>query len=178
MFCIAKNHRYTHNLTCMNILVSACLLGFDIKYNGTNNAHCLDSSKFERLKKMANIIPFCPEIYGGLTTPRSPCEISGEQVLSKDNEDKTAPYKKGAAQALIAAKMFNCKYALLKENSPSCGSDQIYDGTFSHTLIKGSGITASLFLENGIKIFGESRLDDLIEAVRLAKAPQQLSFEF
>ncbi len=168
-----------HNLFLgMNILVSACLLGFDVKYDGTNNAHVLDSQKFERLKKMVNIIPFCPEIFGGLSTPRTPCEIKNDKVINRDGQDKTQEFKAGSNQALKAAQLFNCSYALLKENSPSCGSNTIYDGTFSHTKKTGSGITARLFLENNIKVFNENQLDELIEAVRLAKAPMQLSFNF
>ena len=162
----------------MNILLSACLLGFNVKYDGTSNGHLLDSQKFERLKKMVNIIPFCPEAFGGLECPRTPCEIQNGRVISETGEDKTKEYQKGAEEALKAAKMFNCQYALLKENSPSCGHSKIYDGSFSHTKISGSGITAALLEQNGIKIFGETELDDLIEAVRLAKAPLQLSLGF
>lgn len=162
----------------MNILVSACLLGFDVKYSSKNNSHLIDPQKLERIQKMANIIPFCPEIYGGLETPRPSCEIKEDKVLTKDGQDRTEAYKKGAGQALMAARLFKCTHALLKEKSPSCGTGIIYDGSFTHTEKEGDGVTAALLRENNIKLYGESQIDELIEAIRLAKAPQQLSFEF
>lgn len=162
----------------MNILVSACLLGFNVKYDGTNNSHLLENSKLDRLKKMVNIIPFCPEASGGLPCPRTPCEIQNGRVISETGEDKTKEYQKGAEEALKAAKMFNCPFALLKESSPSCGHGTIYDGTFSHRKTEGNGITASLLKTNNIRIYGETEIDDLLEAVRLAKAPMQLSLGF
>ena len=112
----------------MNILVSACLLGFDVKYDGGNNGSILPEETFERLKKIANIIPVCAECMGGLSCPRSPCEISGEKVIDSQGNDRTLQFKKGAQQVLKAAKMFGCSFALLKERSPSCGSGKIYDG--------------------------------------------------
>lgn len=162
----------------MNILISACLLGFDVKYDGTNNSHLLDPLKLERLKKMTNLIPVCPESWGGLECPRQPCERSGEKVITSTGEDKTVQFTKGANQVLKLARMFNCQYALLKENSPSCGAGKIYDGSFTHTLVAGDGVTAELLDQNDIKIFGESKLDELLEAVRLAKMPLQLTFTF
>ncbi|MGI5058923.1 DUF523 domain-containing protein [Treponema pectinovorum] len=162
----------------MNILVSACLLGFDVRYDGTNNAHLIPKEKIERLKKMVGIIPICPECFGGLECPRIPCEIKDKKVVDQEGNDKTDFFVRGAMQALKAAKMFNCPYALFKEKSPSCGFGKIYDGSFSHSLKDGSGITAALLAENGLKIFGESQIDFLIEKIRLAKSPNQLSFDF
>ena len=74
--------------------------------------------------------------------------------------------------------MFGCSFALLKEKSPSCGSGKIYDGSFSHKIIDGNGITTDLLLKNGIKVFGETQIEELFESLRLAKAPLQLSFAF
>ena len=162
----------------MNILVSACLLGFDVKYDGGNNGAILPEETFERLKKIANIIPGCAECMGGLSCPRSPCEISGEKVIDSQGNDRTLQFKKGAQQVLKAAKMFGCSFALLKERSPSCGSGKIYDGSFSHKIIDGNGITTDLLLKNGIKVFGETQIEELFESLRLAKAPLQLSFAF
>lgn len=150
----------------MNILVSACLLAFNVKYDGKNNAHFLDEKKLLTLKKMANLIPICPEVYGGLSTPRIPCEILNMRVINKDGEDKTLNFEAGAKEALKAAKMFNCSYALLKEKSPSCGFESIYDGTFTHTLVKKNGVTAELLHSNNIKVFGESRIDELIQTIK------------
>lgn len=150
----------------MKILVSACLLGFDVKYDGGNNGGLLPPETLEHLKKSAVLIPVCPESFGGLSCPRSPCEISGGRVLNSDGEDKTDFFKKGALQTLKAAKMFDCSLALLKEKSPSCGAKKIYDGTFTHTLTEGNGITADLLQKNGIKIFGESQVEELLSALQ------------
>lgn len=137
------------------ILVSACLLGIDCKYSGDNNLN-------ERvLSYIADkeVIPICPEILGGLSTPRPPSEIIGERVMNDENKDVTREYQKGAEEALKLAKLFNVKKALLKAKSPSCGCGKIYDGTFSRTLIDGDGITTRLFKENGIEVITEIDLD-------------------
>lgn len=145
----------------MNILVSACLLGVACRYDGK-------SKPVEAVVKLLdkyNLIPFCPEIYGGLTTPRLPSEIVGDRVLHSNGTDVTAQYKKGAEEALRLAKLYNCKYAILKEKSPSCGKGKIYSGNFDRTLIDGDGITTRLLTENGIKVLGESEIDFLTEDV-------------
>ena len=108
-----------------------------------------------------NLIPVCPEILGGLPTPRPPCEISDGRVVTQSGENKTVEYERGADEVLRLAKLFNCRLAILKENSPSCGSGKIYDGTFSHALTDGDGITASLLKANGIRVVGESELAGL-----------------
>ena len=130
------------------ILVSACLLGVNCKYNGGNNA----SEEVDEFLKNYEIIPICPEIMGGLTTPRVASEQKGDKVITQDGKDVTTQYKKGAEECLFLAKKYNVKKALLKLRSPSCGYGQVYDGTFSHTLINKNGVTAQLLLENGIEI--------------------------
>ena len=130
------------------ILVSACLLGVNCKYNGSNNA----SEDVDEFLKDYELIPICPEIMGGLTTPRVAAEQKGEKVITQDGKDVTKQYRKGAEECLFLAKKYDVKKALLKLRSPSCGYGQVYDGTFSHTLINKNGITAQLFLENGIEI--------------------------
>ena len=142
----------------MNVLVSACLLGVACRYDGK-------SKPVESVVKLADkftLIPFCPEVYGGLTTPRLPSEIVGEKVLHNDGTDVTAQYKKGAEEALRIAKLYNCKYAILKEKSPSCGKGKIYSGNFDRTLVDGDGITTRLLTENGITVLGESEIDNII----------------
>jgi len=109
------------------------------------------------------LIPVCPEVIGGLPTPRVPAERIGDRVLTKDGRDVTAEYQKGAQEALKLAQMTGCTHALLKERSPSCGCGEIYDGTFSGTKVPGDGVTTALFKENNIQVFGESRLAELIE---------------
>ena len=130
------------------ILVSACLLGVNCKYNGGNNF----SDEVMEFLKDYEIIPICPEIMGGLTTPRSASEISGNKVINNEGIDVTDNFKKGAVEALKLAKLLGVKKALLKRKSPSCGSGEIYDGTFSGTLISGDGITAKLLKENDIEV--------------------------
>lgn len=139
----------------MKILVSACLLGIDCKYNGKNNKN----EKVIELLKDHDLIPVCPEIMGGLQTPRTPSEIHQDQVITKDGRNVTKQYQKGAEETLKIAKLYNCKNAILKEKSPSCGCGKIYDGTFTGTLIDGDGITAKLLKDHGIKITGETNLN-------------------
>lgn len=135
-----------------NILVSACLLGINCKYNGKNNRN----EKVLKLAEKHTLIPVCPEQLGGLTTPREPSERCGDKVVSKCGGDVTENYRKGAEEALRLAEIFGCKKAILKEKSPSCGFGRIYDGTFSGTLVGGSGVTAQLLCESGIEVVGEN----------------------
>ena len=112
------------------------------------------------------LVPVCPEILGGLPTPRTPSERQGERVMSKTGADVTAAYQKGAEEALRLARLFGCRKALLKERSPSCGRRQIYDGSFSGRLIPGDGVTARLLEQEGIAVFGESQLQQLLETLK------------
>ncbi len=135
-----------------NILVSACLLGADCKYNGKNNRN----ENVLRLMEKHTLIPVCPEQLGGLSTPREPSEKSGGRVISKSGADVTENYKKGADEVLKIARLYGCKRAVLKAKSPSCGSGKVYDGTFSGTLIDGDGVTAQLLKQNGIEVQNEN----------------------
>lgn len=141
----------------MNILVSACLLGVHCRYDGNG----VMQEGLEKLSKKHNLIPVCPEIFGGLATPRDPAERIGECIITKNGEDVTAQYTKGAEEILQLCKFYDCHYAILKERSPSCGYGRIYDGTFSGTLIEGNGVTAQLLAEHGVEILGESRIKEL-----------------
>ena len=130
------------------ILVSSCLLGLNCKYDGGNNY----SNEIDAFLKNYDVIPICPEIMGGLPTPRVASERLGDKVITKDGKDVTEQYKKGAEETLFLAKKYDVKKALLKLRSPSCGSEKIYDGTFTHTVIDGDGVTAELLKNNGIEI--------------------------
>jgi len=141
----------------MNVLISACLLGTRCRYNGSGKY----DPRVEQLMEKHCLIPVCPEIYGGLPTPRDPSERVGDKVVSKNGQDVTGAFQRGAEEALALAKLFHCKYAILKERSPSCGHGEIYDGTFSGTLTLGGGVTAELLELCGIKVFGESQIEDL-----------------
>lgn len=137
-----------------NILISACLLGVACRYDGKS----VPLPAAIRLKDKYNLIPVCPEILGGLPTPRLPCEIQSGRVIRSDSEDMTSAYKRGAAEALKLAKLFDCEIAVLKERSPSCGCGKIYDGSFSSLLTNGDGITSALLKQNGVTVFGESEI--------------------
>ena len=135
----------------MKIMVSACLLGDNCKYNGGNNYN-LELSEF---LKDYDVIKVCPEMLGGLSVPRVPAEILNGNVINKEGIDITNNYVEGAKKTLSIALENDIKVAILKKNSPSCGMGMIYDGTFSHTLVSGDGIAAKLLKENGIRILNE-----------------------
>lgn len=137
-------------------MISACLLGVNCKYDGGNNR--LPDETIGKLVSQYELIPVCPECYGGLTTPRTPSERLGDRVVSKTGVDVTAQFNKGAEAALYLARLFNVKTAILKANSPSCGIGTIYDGTFTGTLAGGDGVTAELLKTHGIKIMNENAL--------------------
>ncbi len=136
-----------------NLLISACLLGFECKYSGGSNK--LPDERIARLREEYRLIPVCPESAGGLPTPRDPSERLGDKVLSSAGRDVTAQFQKGAQTALCLARRYGCKKALLKRNSPSCGGEYIYDGSFTGALIPGEGLTAELLRAEGIEISGE-----------------------
>jgi len=140
------------------LLVSSCFAGYNTKYNGKNN-------KLEMIEKLSTkykLIYVCPEVVGGLSIPRNPSEILGDKVISNKGVDVTNEYNKGANCALYLVKKYNITKALLKESSPSCGSNTVYDGTFSGTKIKGMGVTASLLTKHGVKIYSENNIEELL----------------
>lgn len=147
------------------ILVSACLLGINCKYNGENNKN----EEVENFLKDKKFIIACPEQLGGMTTPREPSEIvrldgydviNGKtSVINNQRLDVTKKFKKGAEETLKIAKLYNCKEAILKEGSPSCGTNYIYDGTFTGKKKNGVGVTTALLRESGIKVISEKELD-------------------
>lgn len=137
-------------------IISSCLIGVNCRYDGGNNK--LPDEKLAELREKYELIPVCPECYGGLTTPRVPSERRDGGVYSKVGVDVTAEFAKGADAALYLAKLLGAELAILKENSPSCGSGTIYDGTFSGTLTEGDGVTAELLKKQGITVIGESKI--------------------
>lgn len=145
------------------ILCSACLLGVKCRYDGQGKPN----EKVIGLLSKEILIPVCPEQLGGLSTPRTPAEITGQgglvldgktKVMTKTGGDVTENFVRGAEEALRIAKVFGARKAILKQKSPSCGCGKIYDGTFSDKLVAGDGVAAALLKRNGIKVISEENL--------------------
>jgi len=146
------------------ILISACLLGQPVRYDGKRKA--IVDDRIQLWLKQGRLIAVCPEVAGGLTIPRAPAEIqSNGQIITEQNKDVTLAFQNGALAALQLAKQHQCNLALLKANSPSCGSGKTYDGSFSQHLIERDGISAKLLKENGIQVFSEFQLDELAQCL-------------
>lgn len=157
-FCTAKNLEILEILyynESMSILVSACLLGTPCRYDGASKP----CAAVQNLANKVPLIPVCPEVLGGLPTPRVPCEITGGHVIDANGCDKTAAYQSGARKALQIAQENGCTVAILKEKSPSCGCGLIHNGRFDGGLVHGNGITAQLLLDNGITVYGETKIE-------------------
>lgn len=145
-----------------NVIVSTCLFGIPCRYDGKS---VVDETLIKKISAVCHPIPFCPEVYGGLTTPRDPAERIGDKVVSNKGKDVTEEYMRGAEECLRLAKMMGCEYALLKSRSPSCGKGTIYDGTFSGKLTGGDGVTAELLMKNGIRVFDSDHAEALLKAL-------------
>lgn len=144
----------------MNILISACLLGIPCKYSGGANT-C--PALVEAVQAGAqHFVPVCPEVYGGLPTPRPPAERRGDKVFAKTGQEVTGAFARGAAAALQLARLTGCTAAILKANSPSCGYGQIYDGSFTGQKCPGHGLTAALLMANGIAVYNEENFAALL----------------
>ena len=144
------------------IIVSACLAGVKCRYDGNDNL----VPEIKELVFSGKAIALCPEELGGLSTPRTPCEIVKKDdqllIVSKDQIDCTKEFRLGAEKVAEIAKILDCKVAILKANSPSCGYGMIYDGTFSGNKVKGSGLTAKLLHKNGIQIKNEENYHTIL----------------
>lgn len=132
-------------------MVSACLAGTPCRYDGRSNLRPEIAALVER----GEAVPVCPEVLGGLPTPRTPSERKGESVVSATGDDVTGAFAAGAEAALYIAEECGCSAAVLKARSPSCGCGRIYDGTFTHTLIDGDGLFAALLRKKGFQLFTE-----------------------
>ncbi|MFZ5352435.1 MAG: DUF523 domain-containing protein [Bacillota bacterium] len=151
----------------MKLLVSACLLGINCKYNGENNSN----EKLISFLENHEVIPVCPEQLGGLTTPRLPAEITscdGEAVLKgnarvadKSGRDVTREFLAGADETLKIARLCKCEAAIMKARSPSCGCGEIYDGSHSKNVKSGNGVCTQLLLNNGIKVYTDENYEEL-----------------
>ena len=131
------------------------MAGFNCRYNGSNK----ECEKVVKLVQNGEAIPVCPEQLGGLMTPRQAAEGPKDgKILTEDGTDYTAEFIKGAKETLLICQKYNCKKAILKSCSPSCGSNQIYDGNFNGTLISGDGVTAKMLKENDIEVISEKEI--------------------
>ena len=139
----------------MKYFVSMCLAGVCCRYDGKSNKN----DAVIKLVQSGDAVMACPEQLGGLSTPRLPCEVvstnTARHAINSAGENLDIRFMLGAQQALNIAKMFGAQAAILKSRSPSCGAGHIYDGTFTHKLTEGNGITAQLFMDNGIKVYTE-----------------------
>ena len=150
------------------LLISACLLGQRVRYDGGG---------FDPVQLLLDwqskgrLVVVCPEVAGGLPTPRPPAEIpggqgalvlAGEQVVVTDQgEDVSAAFIRGAEQALALVRKHRIRYALLKARSPSCGNVENYDGSFSGVRVSGEGVTAAALRQAGVRVFNEEQLGEL-----------------
>lgn len=148
-------------MTVSKILVSACLLGDKVRYDGAGKP-CLELLSFLKNKNI-EVHKLCPEMLGGLPVPRIPAEIDEhtDKVLNKSGTDVSKQFLLGAESTLKYCQNNEIKIAVLKSKSPSCGKDRIYDGTFSGRLRDGAGCTARLLMQNGIDVFDETELEKL-----------------
>ena len=135
--------------------VSACLLGHNVRYDGTNKIN----NELITLIEGNEIIPICPEVLAGLSTPRTPFELVNNRAITIDNKDITNQLLSGSNIAL--EKVLDCDFVILKTKSPSCGYKKIYDGSFSSKLIEGNGVFTNLLISNKIKVFSEEDFDEI-----------------
>ncbi len=142
------------------ILVSSCLLGEKVRYDG--NGKQLINNELAKWIAQGRVVSFCPEVAGGLPIPRDAAEIARNgKVLTASLEDVTPQFQLGAKKALLTCVEHNIKFALLKEGSPSCGRNFIYNGLHQNIKIKGMGLTAQLLEQNGIQVFSEEQINSL-----------------
>ena len=148
------------------ILISACLVGQPVRYDGQSKES--QNPTLNRWHEEGRLVPVCPEVSSGLPVPRPAAEIAGladevligrDLVKTENDEDVSRFFTSGAQHALILCRQQNIRVAILKENSPSCGSTQVYDGSFSAKLITGIGVTTAILRQNGITVFSEHEID-------------------
>jgi len=148
------------------ILVSACLLGYPVRYDGKSTP-LKNLAWLQQLQQQNRIVIICPEQEGGLPTPRDPAERQQDKVITITGQDVTQEFDTGAQKALDLCQQHDIKIALLKANSPSCGNQQIYNGQFNNTLIAGQGMTAELLSKHGIKVYSELEIEQLMQAIKI-----------
>ncbi len=157
------------------ILVSACFLGHKVRYDGQHSL--LEHPQIKKWQEEGRIVHFCPEMAGGLPTPRLPAEITSRHpvmVVNIEGEDVTPQFLHGAELAVEKVKETGACCALLKSRSPSCGNRETYNGKFNDTLTPGSGVTASELQRHGIPVFNEREIGQLIEFIEMQETPEEI----
>ena len=154
------------------VLVSRCLLGHRVRYDGGASGPYAQLAQWQ---DEGRVIALCPEVAGGLPTPRAAAEIPGGQgvevlagkasVITTEGEDVTEAFVSGAQQALALVERHGIRIAILKANSPSCGNRLTYDGSFSGTKVEGQGVTAALLSRAGVQVFSELELEEAAKAL-------------
>ena len=148
------------------ILVSACLLGEKCTYKGGDNAQ----SYLQELNAFYDLVPFCCEVEGGLSIPRLPSEIKGNSVINAEGKDVTHFFREGVYKASAIVSYLGIHLAILKENSPSCGSHHVYDGTFKGRLVNGQGLLARELTRIGVRVMNEEEGLAFLENLKKQKA--------
>jgi uncharacterized protein YbbK (DUF523 family) len=156
------------------VLISACLLGDKVRYDGGDSK--IFSEYLDLWEKDGRLVPICPEVEGNLGVPRLPAEIQNgdgidvlhgrSKIINQKGVDVTQNFLEGAKQTLELVRINHIKIAVLKSLSPSCGSGEIYDGSFSSQLKEGDGITTALLKENGLKVFTENQLEEAHKVIK------------
>ena len=143
------------------ILISQCFLGDKVRYDG--EAKALVHPLMTLWQQQQRFISICPEVAGGLSVPRAPAEMNPKsgRIITQTGNNVTEQFKSGAKKALAICQKHQIRFALLKESSPSCGSNFIYDGSFSNAKIAGQGLTSQLLISAGIRVFSEDNLEEL-----------------
>ncbi len=141
------------------ILISACLVGDKTRYDEKSNYNPLVKTLMERYE----LVPFCPEVEGGLSTPREPSEIVKDKVFMKDGKNVTRNFMKGAELAWNICNYLGIDIAILKDGSPSCGVHEVYNGKFENKKIKGKGITTAYLMSKGVRVISENELEDFVK---------------
>ena len=160
------------------VLVSACLMGRRVRYDG--RAKTIGDSVVARWREEGRLVVHCPEIAGGLPVPRPPAEIEPgataadvlagrARILTPEGEDVTGHFVSGARAALATAREHGVEVAVLKESSPSCGSREVYDGTFGGHKLAGAGVTAQLLRDHGVAVFNEHEVAEAAEYLGAAE---------
>lgn len=184
---LAESEPSNHGNHRQKILISACLLGHEVRFDGS---HCRqDSTLLQQWQDQARLIIICPEMAAGLPSPRPPAEITNghalsvlsghSPVLTESGQDVSRPFLIGAQAALALARQHRIRMAILKEKSPSCGMHHVYNGHFDGQLVRGSGIATALLIDHGIRVFNENELTEAHQFLqRLEHLPANEALRF